>query len=68
MNHVSPMARLEEVEVSQLAEVTGGAMIWVGDGYCGTPFPWPRPPLSVTNSLVSVVNPAVAQQFGMRQG
>jgi hypothetical protein len=31
-----------EVAPSELAEIAGGT-IWVSDGYCMRPFPWPRP-------------------------
>jgi len=61
---------LNELEDCQLADVTGGA-IWVSDGYCGTPFPWPPRPMQVAGPSI-YVNPAplaagltLTQQYGM---
>jgi hypothetical protein len=47
---------LRKLEAAQLADVTGGTM-WVGDGYCGTPVPWPPRPWQVTGASL-YVNPA----------
>jgi hypothetical protein len=52
-----PEKRLREVDPGELAGVSGGGFILVGDGYCGTPVPWPpRPPLAI-GPLSYVSNP-----------
>jgi hypothetical protein len=59
---------LRALEPSQLAEVTGGSLSAVNyDDYCGNGRPLP-PHFQVVTSSLYVVNPAVIQQPGLRQG
>jgi hypothetical protein len=82
MKDVKPMAKAEtadllcELDCSQLTAVTGGSLSVVSgvslsavtyDDYCGNGRPRP-PHFQLVTSLVSAVNPAVTQQFGMGQG
>jgi hypothetical protein len=74
MKDVKPMAKAEtadllcELDCSQLAAVTGGALSAVNyDDYCGNGRPWP-PHWQVFSSSLFAVNPAVSQQPGLRQG
>jgi len=47
---------LHEVQPAELTEITGGT-IWVGDGYCVSPW---RPPLPLPLLAVAVQNPVEA--------
>jgi hypothetical protein len=63
-------SRLCETSAAELAAITGGAFIVVGDGYCGTPYPWPPRPLQVAGSFVvdpapQLAGAAMTQQFKM---
>ena len=48
---------LRELETSELTEITGGT-IWVGDGYCVSPW---HPPLPLPLLAVTVQQPALAK-------
>jgi hypothetical protein len=52
---------MREIHAGELAGVSGGGFVIVGDGYCGTPVPWPpHLPTLATSPLVSDPSPVLA--------